>query len=196
MVRQVRFIDFSTSSFFDRDVVKNSMDRVTRRALMRAASDTRRIAKRSMKARPVGTAAIVGAPPFKHKHSARGKRSAQDYGLERSIMYAYDTIDESAVVGPSSIRGKNVHKIAERHEFGGRIIEKNKRRKLRRLGGAGELRFGKTKGRDASGQVEAKATKFAQRATVRPRGDPRQIPGTQVHAAQFGADCPKTTRVL
>ena len=145
MVRQTRFIDFSTSAFFDRDVVKNSMDRVTRRALMRAASDTRRFAKRSMKARPVGVAAMRGAPPFKHKHSARGKRSAQDYGLERSIMYAYDTMDESAVVGPSSVRGRNVHKIAERHEFGGRIVEKNKRRKLRRLGGSGELRFGKAR---------------------------------------------------
>lgn len=159
MVQQVSFIDFKTSAFFDRNVVKNQMDQVTRRALQRAAIDTRRLARRSMKARPVGEAAPAGSPPFKHKHSARGKKHATDYAFERSIMYAYDTMTQSAVVGPSSIRGKGVHEVAERHEFGSTIREKNKRRTLRRIGGSGEIRVAKQKTNDDQG--DEGATKLA-----------------------------------
>lgn len=138
-VRPVKFIDFSTAAFFDRSSVVNSMDRVTRRALSLAAMDVRRAAKRSMKARPVGQHAPKGMPPYKHKHSPRGKRSGRDYGLERSIMYAYDAATQSAVVGPSSIRGAGIHAIAERHEFGGASRRKNPRRTVRRLGRPGEI---------------------------------------------------------
>jgi len=57
-------------------------------------------------------------------------------------MYAYDPINESAVIGPSNLFGQGVHAIAERHEFGGTAARPNPRRKLRRLGRTGEIRVG------------------------------------------------------
>lgn len=140
LARQVPFINFKTAAFFDSDIVKNSLDKVTRRALIMAAVDVKRQAKKSMKARPPGEFAPRGTPPYKHKHSARGKKSGRDFGLERSIMYAYDTMDQSAVIGPSTVYGANVAGIGTHHEFGGSITRKNPRRKLRKLGGAGEIR--------------------------------------------------------
>jgi phage gpG-like protein len=138
--RSVKFIDFRTSAFFDSELVKNTLDKVERRALIMAAVDLKRKAKRSMYARPLGKASPRGMPPFKHKHSRRGKRSGRDYGLERSIMYAYDFATRSAVVGPSTKYGANIADVGSRHEFGGSIVRKNTRRKVRRLGGPGEIR--------------------------------------------------------
>ncbi len=140
VARQVPFINFKTAAFFDSDIVKNSLDKVTRRALIMAAVDVKRQAKKSMKARPPGEYAPRGTPPFKHKHSTRGKKSGRDYGLERSIMYAYDMMSQSAVIGPSTVYGANIADIGTRHEFGGSIVRKNPRRRLRKLGGAGEIR--------------------------------------------------------
>lgn len=158
-VRPVKFIDFKATSFFDRKEVINAMDKVTYRAISLAARDVRKAAKRSMKSRPINEYAPRGTPPYKHKHSKRGKRNVRDFGLERSIMYAYDKIDESAVVGPSSIVGRGIHAIAERHEFGGSGSKKNPRRRLRRLGGSGEIRvnfralkFGAELKRDSKGR--------------------------------------------
>ncbi len=171
VARQVPFINFKTAAFFDSDAVKNSLDKVTRRALVMAAVDVKRQAKKSMKARPPGEAAPRGMPPFKHKHSARGKRSGKDYGLERSIMYAYDMMSQSAVVGPSTIYGANIADIGSRHEFGGSITRRNPRRELRKLGGSGEIRIGFQRLRMRGDKPEPKdriATKLAKNTRLGP----------------------------
>lgn len=168
MIRRVKLIDFKTMASFNSDAVKNAMDEVTRRALTMAAQDVQRKAKGSMKARPLGVASPPGTPPYRHKHSARGGKSRSDYALMKSIVYAYDTMTQSAVIGPSTRYGGAIATIAGRHEFGGSVSQKNRRRKLRRLGGAGEVLLTKTRPamRAAGGEG---ASQYIQNTALGPR---------------------------
>lgn len=144
-ITRIKLVDFKVVSRFDAKAVTDVMDGVTRKALTMASQDVQRKAKGSMKARPLGVASPPGTPPHRHKHSARGANSRSDYALMKSIVYAYDAVTQSAVIGPSIRYGGAIATIAGRHEFGGSMSQKNRRRKLRRLGGAGEVLITKTR---------------------------------------------------
>ena len=143
----------SVDMFFDRQLLTGQMSKAERRALNRAGATVRTVAKRSMRSRPVGKASSPGMPPHRHKHGATGKSGMSD-GLYKSILYGFDAATESVVIGPSSSWGPRVHALMETHEFGGFERKKNARRKLRRVGGTGEIRIGKqaAQGRDKQGR--------------------------------------------
>jgi hypothetical protein len=130
----------SFDMFFDRQKMTSVAENVERKALNRAGATVRTIARHSMKSRKLGTASPPGKPPHRHKHSGKGMKSGTDYGLYKSVVYGYDRRSHSVVIGPSSTWGPRVHKLMETHEFGGRETKKNKRRRVRRIGGGGEIR--------------------------------------------------------
>ena len=131
----------SFDMFFDRQKMTSVAENVERKALNRAGATVRKVARHSMKARKLGTASAPGKPPHRHKHSGKGMKSGTDYGLYKSVVYGYDRRSHSVVIGPSSAWGPRVHKLMETHEFGGRETKRNKRRRVRRIGGGGELRI-------------------------------------------------------
>ena len=130
----------SFDMFFDRQKMTTLADTVERKALNRAGATIRKVARHSMKARKVGTASPPGKPPHRHKHTGKGMKAGTDYGIYKSIVYGYDRRSHSVVIGPSSTWGPRVHKLMETHEFGGRETRKNKRRRVRKIGGGGEIR--------------------------------------------------------
>lgn len=131
----------SVDMFFDRQGLVAVISKAEKRALNRAGATIRMIAKRSMKARKAGTASPPGMPPYRHRfQGATG--SGQSYGIYKSILYGFDAATSSVVIGPSSTWGPRVHSIMESHEFGGREQKKNPRRRIRKVGGAGEIRIG------------------------------------------------------
>lgn len=153
-LRQVRprmsgFVDLSVDWFFDRPEVMRSMDDKTRRLLIAYGKLTRSAAKKSMSSAPQGVASAPGTPPHKHRTSRTNKSGG---GLFKSILYAYDPVARSAVVGPSSILGRNILEVGARNELGLTASVRNQRRKVRRVGGGGEIKVGGSQGRDARGK--------------------------------------------
>jgi len=141
----------SVDMFFDRQTLLGQMAKAERRALNRAGATIRMIAKRSMKSRKLGVASAPGSPPHRHKQRM-GISGGQSHGLYKSILYGFDAASESVVIGPSSTWGLRVHSIMETHEFGGSETKKNPRRRLRKVGGSGEIRIGSTQKRDKRGR--------------------------------------------
>lgn len=138
----IRTKSVSVDMFFDRQKLIGQMSKAQRRALNRAGATIRTIAKRSMRPRKLGIASAPGQPP--HRHRNKGGKGVSE-GLYKSILYGYDSATESVVIGPSSTWGPNVHRLMETHEFGGSERKKNARRRIRKVGGSGELRIGKTR---------------------------------------------------
>jgi len=130
----------SFDMFFDRQKLVGQANKAVFKALNRAGGATRLTAKRSMRARPLGKAALPGMPPHRHKQQ-RGAKHRHDYGLQRSILYGYDRATQSVVIGPSAAFGAGIRRIAKTHEYGGFETKKNPRRRLRKLGGGGEIRM-------------------------------------------------------
>lgn len=129
----------SFDMFFDRQKLVGQANKAVFKALNRAGGATRLTAKRSMRARPLGKAALPGMPPHRHKQQ-RGAKHRHDYGLQRSILYGYDRATQSVVIGPSAAFGAGIRRIAKTHEYGGFETKKNPRRTRRVRGGAGEIR--------------------------------------------------------
>ncbi len=130
----------SFDMFFDRQKLVGQANKAVFKALNRAGGATRLTAKRSMRARPLGKASLPGMPPHRHKQQ-RGAKHRHDYGLQRSILYGYDRATQSVVIGPSAAFGAGIRRIAKTHEYGGFETKKNPRRRLRKLGGSGEIRM-------------------------------------------------------
>jgi hypothetical protein len=142
--RIIRTRSVSVDMFFDRQKLIGQMSKAQRRALNRAGATIRTIAKRSMRPRKLGIASAPGQPP--HRHRNKGGKGVSE-GLYKSILYGYDSATESVVIGPSSTWGPGVHRLMETHEFGGSERKKNARRRIRKVGGPGELRYGKSASR-------------------------------------------------
>jgi hypothetical protein len=98
-----------TGQFFDRQKVKNMMDKKTWRSLMELA---RRVRKRAQKSLIYSTAVSTpGMPPFVHRTTSR-TRTSKSTGrvrtqfvspLREHVAYAYDSQTKSAVVGPAKL---------------------------------------------------------------------------------------------
>lgn len=141
--RGTRLGSVSCDMFFDRQELVGQMNKAERRALIKGGALVRTVARRSMRPRKPGVASSPGAPPHRHKHSSKGEKAKHDYGLYNSILFGFDAPSESVVIGPSATWGPRALRIMETHEFGGFERKKNPRRRIRKVGGGGELRIGK-----------------------------------------------------
>ena len=127
------------SLFFDRDVVRRSVDSATLAVLSKAGGLIRRIAQTSMRyvtqpkagsnrVRPVSK---PGEPP----------RAVRPHPwVRQNLFFAFDPANRTVVVGPVGFPGGSG--APQILEFGGRATIRNKRRRLRRIGSGGEIRIG------------------------------------------------------
>jgi hypothetical protein len=60
--------------------------------------------------------------------------------IREFLYYAYDPAAGSVVIGP--VRLSSRVNVPALHEFGGTVMVRNKRRRIRRIGSAGEIRIG------------------------------------------------------
>jgi hypothetical protein len=120
-------VAFGCKSQFDDGPVRQKVRAGNIESLGHGGAAIRRSAKSSIKKRK--KPAAKGTPP--HTQTRR---------LPRSLLYAVERNREFAVVGPASRFGRNVHKVAALHEFSGFVGKfRNPRRRIRKLGGGGEV---------------------------------------------------------
>lgn len=99
--------------FFDRAKITASIDAATLKNLRYAGGYIRRVAVNSIKAAPYGKVAPPGAPPLDHhsamrrwanrKNKKKGLKPKKIVGYDngiRNILFGFDTIARSLVVGP------------------------------------------------------------------------------------------------
>jgi hypothetical protein len=112
--------------FFDRDKVKAAVDKATRDNLSKGAAYIRRSARDSIKDRMDGRSA-PGQPPYSHIGAKRRKlnRRRKAAGLDpvkggfqgvKHILYGFDPVARSVIIGPVSNRKGTVTHVLE---FGG-----------------------------------------------------------------------------
>ncbi|MCG3178310.1 MAG: hypothetical protein BIFFINMI_00636 [Phycisphaerae bacterium] len=128
------------SLFFDRNVVKRSVDKATLVNLRKAGGLIMRIARNSMRyvtepkpgstrVRPVSS---PGEPP----------RAIRPHPwLRKNLFFAFNPGNRGVVVGPVGFGTRGNH-VPSTLEFGGRTYWRNKRRRIRRIGSGGEVRIG------------------------------------------------------
>ena len=153
-----------TKWFFDKGAVKAMMGIKTRQALNMAGALVRRTARQSMR---YVTSAIEqerkraegsrkqkvrftppsspGTPP----HAVRPHPWIREF-----LWYAYDPARSSCVVGPVRLP-KGLTNVPQLHEFGGQAVIRTRRR-IRKVGGSGEIRIGGRSGRTTK-MVESRA---------------------------------------
>jgi hypothetical protein len=100
------------SMFFDRPAVKRNLDRTTYRFMNRYGATVRKVARRSIKHRRLGTSAPPGKPPFGH------------FGqLKKFLLYGFDSGRKTVVVGPTLLPRKRGltfgHTVPEALEYSG-----------------------------------------------------------------------------
>jgi len=105
--------------FFDKPAVMNAMDTRARVALGKFGALLRKSAIASVKEAPPSRHASAGSPPFSHmaakrravnrKRKAQGRPKAKPgfKGLKH-ILYAYDPVKRSVIVGPASNRTRSI----------------------------------------------------------------------------------------
>ena len=105
--------------FFDRAAVTNAIDTRARSALGKFGALVRKTAIASVKEAPHGRHAPAGSPPFSHmaarrrainrKRKAEGRPKAKPgfKGLKH-ILYTYDPVKRSVIIGPASNRKRSV----------------------------------------------------------------------------------------
>jgi hypothetical protein len=116
------------SNFFDRDRVKDVMDKATRQALVDIGSYVRKVAQRSLRYRNRPSA--PGKPPHAHRSMSRMKRNRKTGAVKRQmvsplrefIFFAYDAARKTVVVGPALLNGRNGSLILSSLEYGGPSI--------------------------------------------------------------------------
>ena len=120
-------INFKASKmFFDSRPVIEKVDKAKRKVLSKFGAQTRQDAKRSIRARK--KASSPGQPP-----------SSRTGTLKRHIYFGYDLRNESVVIGPALLTGKQGD-APSILEFGGYAKPKpNPRRVRRHVGGSGVL---------------------------------------------------------
>jgi len=120
-------IDQVKGLFFDKPAVIGAMDRATHRVMERFGLTTRLIAQRSIrKIGKSGKASLPGQPP-------KGRT-----GLLRQHIYAgYDPQMKSAIIGAALFVKSSWAQSTLEH--GGVIRQKNRRRRVRKIGDVGEI---------------------------------------------------------
>ena len=105
--------------FFDRAAIANQMDTRARVALGKFGALVRKTAVASVKEAPPFKHAPAGSPPFSHmaarrrainrKRKAEGRPKAKTgfKGLKH-ILYAYDPVKRSVIIGPASNRKRSI----------------------------------------------------------------------------------------
>jgi hypothetical protein len=136
--------------FFDRAAVARSLDATTRQALGKAGALVRMIARRSMRyvtslreqQRQVAagdrkrlTGEPAPSPPGSPPHAVRPHPWIREH-----LYYAYEPAGRTVVIGP--VRLSSRVNVPALHEFGGVSVNRNRRRKARRIGSGGEIRIG------------------------------------------------------
>lgn len=100
--------------FFDREAVQKAVDAATVRTLNRLGAMVRLTARRSMR-RKKGPSA-PGQPPHAHGGPKKAGKKFTGAWLKELILYSYDPLTRTVVVGPLKFRRSNVPAL---HEFGG-----------------------------------------------------------------------------
>jgi len=115
------FVNIHARMFFDKRAVTRALDKKTRRVFNRFGAATRLTARRSIRKRK--KISIAGSPPHSHEG-----------GLRRSIMYGYDRIQQSVVIGPlakSKGMGSALTRVPALMEYGGDVVQEDSRQSWR-----------------------------------------------------------------
>jgi hypothetical protein len=148
-------LSITTSMFFDRPAIERLMDMQTSKALGTAGAVIRTFARRSMR--------YVTAPREVYRQIVTGKRQRWKEpdlapsapgtpphairphpwlrggsGSFLGIFYGFDAGRRTVVIGPNRAPGASGN-VPALHEFGGVGRIRNKRRRTRKVGGAGEI---------------------------------------------------------
>jgi hypothetical protein len=122
------------SSFFDAPAMQAALGAVMHSFLGASGAMIQKIAQRSMRYRGPYSHSPAGNPPFAHK----GKRGPL---LREMLFFGIDPGNMGLVVGPIRF---GIRPVPAMHEVGGRYRIANPRRRLRRVGDAGEIRIVET----------------------------------------------------
>jgi hypothetical protein len=183
--RQMRLVDFEASAFFDKAAVMEAIGKKRSKALNAIGREVRYQARGSMKLTPLGVASPAGQPPHRHRKTKKNKRGGDFW---RSILYAYDRASGGVVIGPSTIFGRNIRTIAERHEYGGKGRFRNPRRMLRRVGDGGEIRVERRRKRTWTTAKRAKDTLLGPVWVIycKLRTEPQARRANEINTALYG----------
>ncbi len=139
------------SMFFDRRAVIDALGSANVKALGRGGAFIRRRAKSSIRKRK--RVSRPGEPPSSHVGT-----------LRNLIYFGFDTGRQSVVIGPTPLG--TVGRVPPILEYGGpSIVRKNSRRRLRRPGGAGEIRIGGRHGKTTKRVADGKWVTYAKLTT-------------------------------
>lgn len=112
------------SNFFDRDKIKNAVDRARRGVLSRTGAFVRTAARTSIRYREKPS--NPGSPPSAHrtivrfKTNRKGEQKRQlKSPLREFIFFSYDESTRSVVVGPSILNGASGARTLTALEYGG-----------------------------------------------------------------------------
>lgn len=108
------FVNITYSMFFDRQPVKDAVDKATRSRLSKAGAFVRTTARDSIRKRKA--VSEPGAPPSSHEGS-----------LRRLILFAFEKTTESVVVGPKLFKQQNPTG-PNLLEFGGSFLRRDRNR--------------------------------------------------------------------
>ena len=137
--------------FFDRRAVIDAIGRASAKVLSRAGAFIQRRAKSSIRKRK--RASRPGEPPSSHVGT-----------LRNLIYFGFDTGKRSVVVGPTPLGMIGI--VPPTLEFGGpTAVKKNSRRKQRRVGSAGEIRIGGSRGDSTKRNRDGKWVTYTKLAT-------------------------------
>jgi len=125
--------------FFDREVVKRSVDATTLAALRKAGALVARIAKNSMRYATEPKAGSTRVRPV--SKPGEPPRAVRPHPwIRQNLFFAFNPGNHGIVVGPVGFsRSSGAPHILE---FGGRATVRNKRRRIRKIGGGGEVLIG------------------------------------------------------
>ena len=189
--------------FLDRERVRSCLGTRTASALSKAGALVRTIARRSMRYvtslreqhRQVAagdrkrlTGDPAPSPPGTPPHAVRPHPWIREF-----LYYAYDPTAGlataspwragSVVIGP--VRLSSRVNVPALHEFGGRVVVLNKRRRQRKIGSGGEIRIGGRPSRTTKPVVDRQGS-TVQVTYARPRTAAQVARANELNAALYG----------
>ncbi len=139
----------SIDMFFDSSKVKAAVDKATRANLSKGGAFIRRRARQSMRSTTSQEQQQKDIAEGKRKRLRKTKASPQGtppravrpgQKIKKFLFFKWDPGTRSVVIGPERLaRGSNP-RAPRLHEKGGRARRRNPLRRIRKLGGGGEIR--------------------------------------------------------